>query len=268
MRVNEIYGYLFLTMGPLRMRVDGGLLKMKIDVCCVTKNDPSRAWMRNLELLPTNNLIVEKSVPLVKARAKAIEKVETDWLLFLDDDVYLTSEWWPQACSYIEPGVGAVQGREQIYGMGKKVEPEINRYRRQFPSRSLSLGMRGTTVDTLIRTEVVRDWKPTEELCAFEDYLLTQHILRKGFKFLDVNLPCWHTRTWSKNWVATVRDMKALKRLYDGKRQGCVMAHYVKALTAWSLQFVFDWRPKFTYRRARGFLVFQDLAAIYGLITQ
>ena len=57
---------------------------MKVDVVCVTKNKLPNWWMKNLELVPVNNLIIERSKPLGQARMKAIQKVTTDWFLFID----------------------------------------------------------------------------------------------------------------------------------------------------------------------------------------
>jgi hypothetical protein len=235
----------------------------KIDVVCVSKTLPSKEWEKNLDLLPVHNLIVETSKPLAEARAKAIRKVGTPWFLFIDDDVLLCPDWFNLAVSHITDKVAAVQGREWIYGIGDKWENEINAFRWDKPNRALLPGDRGTTVNTLLRTDVVADWKPPAvKLSAYEDYLLTQHVLSKGFSWLDVKLPSWHLRRWLKVFTAARRDMRAFVKITDSRQQIKKAIKLFGAAALWSLEATYTPRN----RRLRAYMVYQDLGCLVGMV--
>ncbi len=258
-----IFGLLFqLHIQPLCLGV--AWMAFKIDVVCVTKDNPPEWWYQNLKVLPVNKLILERSYPLSEARMKGIQKVETEWLLFLDDDVQLCPNWFSEASKFLLPKVGAVSGRELIYGMGKKVEVELNRRRLREPNHYLKKGNRGTTVNTLLRTDVVRDWRPSLSVSAMEDYLLTQHVLAKGYGWLDVKLPSWHTRTWRKAFTAGYRDAKAMKQVYSRRQKiGRVKDH----LYSMSLSMILiPCCPWYGQKRARAFMFFQDISCLGGLL--
>jgi len=166
----------------------------KIDVCCCTKEkELPEWWYRQLKRIPVNKLIIDRSVPLAVSRMNAIQKVETEWFAFIDDDVLVGENWFKEITSHIKPKVGAIAGREQIVGLGKKWDDELNAFRWSKGTRELKIGERGTTVNTLIRTDLVKDWKPSRpDLSAWEDYEITQHILKKGYKWLEVNAHATH----------------------------------------------------------------------------
>jgi glycosyltransferase involved in cell wall biosynthesis len=153
------------------------LEKMKIDVCLVTK-DPRVRSVKGLEHVPVNKLIIERSKPLALARAKAIRKVTTEFFAFIDDDVEISKEWFKTLTAYMKPDVGAVQGTLLIKGLGKVWDNALNKSKRRI--YELHLGQRGFLHNTLIRTELVRDWNPPPDLSAFEDYHLTPTCFKEG----------------------------------------------------------------------------------------
>jgi hypothetical protein len=240
---------------------------MKIDVVCVSRDGPSREWMdRNLQRLPVNKLIIERSTPLLEARWRAIQRVETEWFLFLDDDVLLCDGWFEEALKYMrDERVGAIQGREFIYGFGEKWDSALNRFRWSKPDREYRLGDRGTCVNTLIRTEAVKDWNPPcLNLNAYEDFLITQHVIGKGYKWLDVRLPSWHRRGWKKHFTAALRDMHAMKQVEPLNRR---ILWLLKFCIAAILHLI---SPKPNFRsygfRLRILLVYQNIACILGVL--
>ncbi|MEM2931139.1 MAG: glycosyltransferase family A protein [Thermoproteota archaeon] len=240
----------------------------RIDVVCVTRNGPNPAWLRNLDRLPVNKLIVERSSPLLAARRRALDKVSTEWFLWLDDDVYLCDGWMREAVKHVRRDVGAIQGREWLHGFGEKWDLAVNRFRWSKPAVEYEPGHRGTLVNTLMRMEAVRDWDPPDlELYAYEDYLITQHVLSRGYRWLDVKLPSWHTRTWVKHFTAAIRDMRALKQVEPARSKAKRM---VKLL----LSTVFALIPFSAKRlgtvkmgiRVRVFLLYQNISCILGLM--
>lgn len=170
---------------------------MKIDVCIVTKNNIS--YINGLEHVPVNNLIIEQSKPLGIARKKAIQKVTTEWFAFLDDDISLFPFWFESLSSQITPELGAISGYLEDFGFNKEVDYELAH--RLTPLRDYKIGERWTgTHSGLIRTEAIKDWTPSSpNLSAWEDYDITQHILRKGYKVIKV--PKYlgkHKKGWNK----------------------------------------------------------------------
>jgi hypothetical protein len=181
----------------------------------------------------------------------------------LDDDAFLCPDWFQKAQKFMRDDVGAIQGREWIYGLGRSTEKEINNYTWSKPDRELSLGMRGMTVDTLLRTSILRDWNP-KGVTAYEDYLLTQHVLRKGFKWLEVRLPCWHMRTWMKNFFGAKRDMQALKKVMTGRETSIHMVKILGFAALQTLAFVYSW--KLNEKRLKIYLIHQNLGCAVGLL--
>jgi len=149
--------------------------------------------------LPVDRIIVENSRPLGLARMKAIQAVQTDWFAFIDDDVELPIDWFLTLKPYLNgDDVGAVEGGLSFKGLSNKLDQLLPEY--VMPKTELKLGERGWTCNTLIRTHLVRDWKPSSlNLSAWEDYDLTQHILRKGYRWIRVPvIGGYHYVSWRK----------------------------------------------------------------------
>jgi hypothetical protein len=162
----------------------------KVDVILVTKTGPSERWLENLKHLPVNNLIVETSRPLGVARQNAFGKVETEFFVSLDDDAFITPSWFSTIFSFMDENVGVVAGKHKKVGFGKSIDHEINKSRKP---RNLKKGERGLTVNYLGRTKLFKDWAPSsEELDCFEDYEITQHVLNKGYSWIEVLVDSEH----------------------------------------------------------------------------
>jgi glycosyltransferase involved in cell wall biosynthesis len=190
----------------MSVRLEG----MKIDVCLVTK-DPRVKSVKGLEHIPVNKLIIERSKPLALARARAIRKVTTEFFAFIDDDVEISKEWFKTLMAYMKPDVGAVQGTLLIKGLGKIWDNALNKSKKRV--YELHLGQRGFLHNTLIKTELVRDWNPPLDLSAFEDYHLTQHVLKKGYRWIVVPTDSYHRKTWKQVWGNAIWAMEGWRKL-------------------------------------------------------
>lgn len=168
----------------------------KIDVVVATKNELPDWWVKkNLSRVPTNKLIIERSKPLAIARMRAIQKVTTEWFVFIDDDALLGENWWPMIKKHIAEDVGAIEGRSYNVYDNPCINKALNDVKKTQGTIKLRRGERGTTICTLLRRDVVQDWKPSrKDLSAFEDYELTQHVLKKGYSWLSVDSDAWHLR--------------------------------------------------------------------------
>jgi hypothetical protein len=173
----------------------------EVDVVCVCREEPKDSWWDNIERVPARHVVLETSTPLSLARCRAIRRVKTPWFVFIDDDMRIGENWWSQAKDTLEQLTrrgfifGAIHGETRVSGLGSYNEA-ISAIRLSKGSRTLEPGERGWTHNTLMLTEAVSDWVPNQKLPAYEDYLLTQHVLSKGYVWYARPLDAVHHRTW------------------------------------------------------------------------
>lgn len=156
---------------------------MRIDVCVPVLHKPPTQFEEMLKReLPVNEIIYSFAKPLGTARQELIEKVTTDWFVFVDDDVELLPGWWDEVWRLVDPLTGAVEGLWSY-----TVEPEVDAYQNAMADLARALGkktsverlVRAFTGDALIRTELVKDIK-IPPVPVYEDEFIKQHIITKG----------------------------------------------------------------------------------------
>ncbi|HLN89274.1 MAG TPA: glycosyltransferase family A protein [Candidatus Binatia bacterium] len=143
------------------------------------------------------------------ARQTAIEKVKSDWFMFVDSDVTLSKNWFAEAEKFVKDDVGAVWGIE-IWSVlrGMKILSLFERVTLKIFEK------RGGTHDLLIRRKTVDDIKIPFKLHTYEDGYIKDWIEQKGFKVLGVYEPyCVHFRsdgvwTFRKHVEFMVSDLK------------------------------------------------------------
>lgn len=230
---------------------------MKIDVCLVTKNDVQN--IPGLDYIPLNNLIIETSTPLALARKRAIQKVSTSWFAFIDDDVKIDEEWFKTLANHTEdPLMGAIQGILCVEGLGEEWDKALNKSGKK--PRSLKPGERGFTHNTLIRTELVKDWDPPPHLSAWEDYSLTQHILGKGYQWQTIPVKACHEKSWRGVWENAIWGVEGRKNTFPSKRDSLkqILRRMIWIIRV-GLSLNTSWRVK-------AFRIYFNLAVIYGNI--
>jgi glycosyltransferase involved in cell wall biosynthesis len=104
-------------------------------------------WKRNL-------ISTRSSLP--EARKIAIKNVETDWFLFLDDDVRISKTYLTNLSEATAPIIGAIQGRKE-----SRTESNSDWVRRR--------GRRAGTHATLIRHDAVAGIQYPDDLYVLED---------------------------------------------------------------------------------------------------
>ena len=228
---------------------------MKIDVCIVTKNDIRT--VKGLEYVPLNKLIIETSKPLALARMRAIHKVTTPIFAFIDDDVELDEDWFETLISHMKnPSVGAVQGVLSTKGFGENWDKALKKDREA--PRVLKLGERGFTHNTLIKTELVKDWIPPEDLSSWEDYDLTAHILKNGCSWVKVSTSSRHRNSWKKAWKNAQWGIAGRKRYFPTRTDS---VKQISRKLIWIIRVVFsmkmNWRQKI-------FRVYFSIATIWA----
>lgn len=108
--------------------------------------------------------------PLQVARAEAIERTETDWILFLDDDVRIREDYLSGLVDAIAPLVGGIQGRKGDGGENAKWV----RWRSH----------RAGTHATLVRREAVASISFPDDLTMLEDEYIRQTVEERGYLWL------------------------------------------------------------------------------------
>ena len=138
---------------------------------------------------------LECSSPISEARKNCIKNAKSNFVLFVDDDVKFFGSVLKQLVSELNDDVGAVEGVPLVKGLGKWFDYALNGRAR---SRELTRGQRGYTIVTLLRKTVVEDWNPPEQLTSYEDYDLTQHIIKKGYRWVTTPVHAFHFKNWRK----------------------------------------------------------------------
>lgn len=189
-----------------------------VDVCVVSRRTPPELedlLRRNVAKIPCHHLIIERSVPLGLARKRAIAQVDTPWFVFLDDDMILGASWWRDMERAVRPGVGALTGVNRLIGLGPFWDASFNQWIEKQVLAPREVQVRAYTNNTLMRTDLVRDWNPSNPYVqTYEDYELTQHVRTKGFMWLEVPAIAYHRKTWlglAKNalWAARTKKLSS-----------------------------------------------------------
>lgn len=118
---------------------------------------------RRAEEFGWESTIIEKSTSLPEARAVAIDTVETEWFLFLDDDVVVSESYLPDLLAGVSPLTGGVQGRKTT----ETRQPSTWVHYRS---------TRGGTHATLLRHDAVSDIQIPADLEVLEDEYIRQHV--------------------------------------------------------------------------------------------
>jgi glycosyltransferase involved in cell wall biosynthesis len=182
-----------------------------VDIAMVTK-DPHILNIEGLDFIPKGRVIIETSAPLGLARKRAIGKVQAKWFAFIDDDVEITETWFSELTHYLGSEIGAIQGSLTVVGLGDPWDRILTEYAHS-ELRFLKLGDRGFTHNTLIRTELVKDWRPSRpDLSAYEDYEITQHILKKGYRWIVAPTSAMHNHSWGKVAINSIWGMQGWKK--------------------------------------------------------
>ncbi len=229
---------------------------MKLDVCIVTKNHVKS--IKGLEYIPINNLIIETSSPLALARMRAIQKVEKEYLVFIDDDVEIDETWYELLETHLKnPQVGAVQGQLLFKGLGEQWDQALNNDIKQ-KTKKLKLGNRGMTHNTIIKTELVKDWVPPPTLSSYEDYDLTQHILGKGYDWIVIPTKSFHEKTWNNLLKSSIWALEGRKHFFPSRKDSLK-----QIFTRIFFTIILIFSPK-THWRTKIYEIYRNICSIYA----
>ena len=126
--------------------------------------------------------IVSEACSLPAARERAIERVETEWFLFLDDDARIEEDYLEAHASAIAPRIGALQGRKTSQTTTADPEPTVDTTTERHPSAWVHhRSFRGGTHATLVRHAAAAGVKFPADLTVWEDQYLRRHIESQGY---------------------------------------------------------------------------------------
>lgn len=126
---------------------------------------------------------------LATARRDGIDLVDTRYFIIVDDDIELPIGWFKRLTRHLDVHVGAVHE----YVMAPLFSDKWMKWVKKTPTRiidvtpesALEYGMR--LDNTILRTDAVKDWKPSPLVSAYEDFLIVKHIVSKGYIWRIVN---------------------------------------------------------------------------------
>ncbi len=135
-----------------------------------------------------NIIVLLREGTRAMARQEGIEKVVTEWFMFVDSDVVLCNDWFKKAWKLVDEEVGAVWG---VDIPGNIKSPFLFRILTQVSMRSFSA--RGGTHDILVRHEAVKDIEIPGDLHVYEDAFIKKWVLNGGYNIVATYDPyCIH----------------------------------------------------------------------------
>src|SRR5260370_14332143 len=72
--------------------------------------------------IPGHCILTSSVLGPARARQELMERVDTDWFAFVDDDVMLRSDWWSSVTRMVGPDVGGVEGLWSYLAGDKRVD--------------------------------------------------------------------------------------------------------------------------------------------------
>lgn len=233
----------------------------EVDVVLLTKNSEhllSRCLMSVYQNVPIKNLIVidgystDRTLEILEkfnrkygnvslfqmegsracARTEGINRVSTDWFMFVDSDVLLCKDWFKKAQVDLKDNVGAV------WGLNVDVIPNIKNKRiltlESIVARK-AFNLRGGMHDTLILRKALDGMRIPEHLHTYEDAYIVQYIASHGFKVaVGSDIYCLHYKPPS-NW-----SLKNGLQQATGEVQNClVYSHLYRYILYYPVFFLY-----------------------------
>ncbi len=141
-------------------------------------------------------IIEQSTARLGWARKTSADLVDTPLFAFVDEDVEIPKEWFSLLMPKLTEQVGAIHAlafpvapprvimkwdawESRREGNGGK--PSFEAY---FDVTSENYkSFRGYTHNTIVRTKLLKDWRPPKDVSCYEDWLLLRHVTSKGYKW-------------------------------------------------------------------------------------
>jgi len=151
--------------------------------------------------IPVHCILTSSVIGPARARQELMDRVDTDWFAFVDDDVKLRPNWWSTVTGMIDPGVGAVEGLWSYLVGDKKVDDYtramaklVKLLRRDSWRDRID---RAFTGDTLVRTAAVKNIR-MPNIPVWEDEYIRTRVEKNGYRWLRTSdVVCDHLRRYN-----------------------------------------------------------------------
>lgn len=155
--------------------------------------------------------VIQTNATLGECRLIGIENAENEWIAFVDSDVII-NESWGNIFNYVNiETLGAIQADPK----------DIGKYSSSFRCEkpyALKKLQRGFTGATLIKRDIIKD-ADIKDCQAFEDWFLTQHIIKKGYNWFVVPIVVDHYSSEGGSYYKKrMWHSAALKNYYKNKK--------------------------------------------------
>ncbi len=160
------------------------------------------------------------------ATQAGIDKVETDWVLIVDDDVILCQGWWEFAQLTMENETcGLIWGWTKTINPRSRSRKKLMELIRGYDAYQLCVRMfahRGGLHDTLLRREAVAGIKLPADLHVYEDWYIKKFVEKQGF---TAETPHW---VWCYHYLNPVYSIKAMYEIGRlNKKYGLYHSNYM-----------------------------------------
>jgi len=151
------------------------------------------------------------------ARQYGIQQVETDFFMFVDDDVILRKNWFKVAQRHITPKIGLIWGWDKVTNPHARNRMKVMYYLRKMDEYSLMLRNfinRGGLHDTLIRLEAVKGIEIPKDLHVYEDWYIKFFVEKRGYKAIAPrDVWCYHHLS-PKYTLSLLTQIASLQKKY------------------------------------------------------
>lgn len=148
-----------------------------------------------------------------------IRLVDTEYFVFVDDDVELPVGWFERVTSFLDVKVGAIHEKKIGWEVAATTIAPKNIVDRLVSLKGFEWASfsnfakgdhrivnvtienaakhRGDLCNTVLKTSAVKDWNPDPTISAYEDYLLMKHVVAKGYiwRIIDICEVIHHIQT-------------------------------------------------------------------------
>jgi glycosyltransferase involved in cell wall biosynthesis len=149
--------------------------------------------------------LVELDVDLAYARKIGASLADTEVICYIDDDVIIPPYFKPLIKKVLSILFNCRLGalafslcNEKIWRQIDIKSPKLSRIIRPLSmlsasevlKRGLHVYSRGFTFFFCIKRKLMETWDPPISLSAYEDYHLSQHVLHRGYLWVELSVPC------------------------------------------------------------------------------
>ena len=183
-------------------RADNSRIPASVDVLVPTLKGLKSEFIEHVRSrIPVHCLLTSSVTGRARARQELMERVDTDWFGFIDDDVSLRPEWWSTVTGMIGPDVGAVEGLWSYLAGDRRVHDYTKAMTRlaELSGRESWTDRidRAFTGDTLVRTKAVQGIR-MPNIPVWEDEYIRMWVQKNGYRWLRTpKVVCDHLRRYN-----------------------------------------------------------------------